>query len=112
MPANDRGAVADQFPMGHMILQLRRSPAQENALKAFIDQLHDPKSPNFHKWLTAQEFGEKYGLAQEDLNTIQGWLNRTALKSAGFMQTALSLTSPGRRDKYGMPSRRRFIIWT
>ena len=71
---NDRGAVADDFQMEHMLLQLQRPPEQEQALKEFIDQLHDPASPNFHRWLSAQEFGEKFGLAQDDLNTITTWL--------------------------------------
>ncbi len=47
---NDRGAVADSFWMEHMFLQLRRPPEKEQAL------------------------GERYGLAQEDLATITGWL--------------------------------------
>jgi subtilase family serine protease len=60
--------------MEHMLLQLQRPPEQEQALKEFIDQLHNPASPNFHRWLSAQEFGEKFGPAPEDLNTITTWL--------------------------------------
>jgi subtilase family serine protease len=71
---NDRGRVPDSFRLEHMFLQLRRSPEQERALDGLIDQLHDSKSPNFHHWLTAQEFGERYGLAAEDITTITGWL--------------------------------------
>jgi subtilase family serine protease len=71
---NDRGRVPDSFRLEHMFLQLRRSPEQERALDQLIDQLHDSKSPSFHHWLTAQEFGERYGLAAEDLTTITGWL--------------------------------------
>jgi subtilase family serine protease len=71
---NDRGAVADDFQMEHMLLQLQRPPEQEQALKEFINQLHNPASPNFHRWLSAQEFGERFGLAQDDLNTITTWL--------------------------------------
>ena len=50
--AADAGAVADALAMDHMLLQLQRSPAQEQAAQEFIEQLHDPKSPNFHKWIT------------------------------------------------------------
>jgi subtilase family serine protease len=71
---NDRGAVADDFQMEHMLLQLQRPPEQEQALKEFIDQLHTAGSPNFHRWLSAQEFGERFGLAPEDLSTIATWL--------------------------------------
>src|SRR5262249_32768787 len=47
---NDMGPVADEFPMEHMIVQLRRSAAADEAVKNYIDRLHDPASPNFHKW--------------------------------------------------------------
>jgi len=72
--ANDRGSVADDFPMEHMLLQLRRSPQQEQALQKFIEELHAKDSPNFHQWITAQEFGERFGLAKQDLDTVTGWL--------------------------------------
>ena len=72
--ANDRGPVARDFAMDHMLLQLRRAPAQEQALEKYLDELEDPNSPNYHHWLTAQEFGEKYGLADQDLAKITGWL--------------------------------------
>jgi subtilase family serine protease len=77
--ANDRGAVAPDFSMGHMLLQLRRSPAQQQALEKFLGQLEDPQSPNYHHWLTAVEFGEKYGLAGQDLTRITGWLQSHSL---------------------------------
>src|SRR5713226_6271115 len=73
-PANDRGAVANDFPMEHMLLQLKRSPEQEQALQQFIDGLNRKGSPNFHRWLTAQEFGERFGLAKPDLEAVVGWL--------------------------------------
>ena len=73
-PANDRGALPNGFQMEHMLLQLQRTPEQELALRQFLDELQTPGSPNFHKWLTAQEFGDQFGLAQQDLDTISGWL--------------------------------------
>src|SRR6266496_4794411 len=71
---NDRGAVADDFRVEHMLLQLHRSPEQEQALQQLIEELHNPNSPNFHKWLTAQEFGDRFGAAQQDLDTLTRWL--------------------------------------
>jgi len=76
---NDRGALSDNLLLDHMLLQLRRSPAQESALQHYIDELHTEGSPNFHRWMTAQQFGESYGLSSQDLDTVTGWL-----KSHGF----------------------------
>jgi subtilase family serine protease len=72
---NDRGAVPDGFAMPHMMLQLKRSPAQEQALAELVEQLHDPASPNFHQWLTPAQIGARFGLAASDLQTIAGWLS-------------------------------------
>ncbi|MGO9953660.1 MAG: carboxypeptidase regulatory-like domain-containing protein, partial [Dissulfurispiraceae bacterium] len=71
---NDRGRVADSLPLEHMVLQLQRPPDREKALQQFIEELHDPASPNFHRWLTAQQFGQTFGLAQQDLDAITSWL--------------------------------------
>ena len=66
---NDRGKVADTFAMPHMLLQMQRSPEREQALRNFMDQQHDSASPNFHKWLTAAEFGQLYGPAPQDIES-------------------------------------------
>src|SRR5438093_3323907 len=38
---NDRGPVADDLPMEHMFLQLRRPPELEAELRQFIEDLHN-----------------------------------------------------------------------
>jgi hypothetical protein len=63
---SDLGQVEDGLAMDHMLLQLSRSPEQEQALEARIQSMHDPSSPGFHHWMTAAEFGAAYGPAQED----------------------------------------------
>src|SRR5713226_3779464 len=77
---NDRGPVTDDFPMEHMLLQLQRSPELENALQQFIDELHTPDSSNFHRWITAQEFGVRFGPAKQDLDTVTRWLESHEFK--------------------------------
>jgi subtilase family serine protease len=77
--ANDLGRVTESLPMQHMLLQLQHSPQQEKAVNQLIDQLHDPKSSNYHRWLTADQFGQRFGVAQSDLTTITGWLNSHGL---------------------------------
>ena len=77
--ANDRGPVANDFAMEHMLLQLKRSPEQELAVEQFLEGLQSAGSANFHHWLTAQEFGERFGLAKSDLDAVTAWL-----ESRGF----------------------------
>lgn len=52
---NDRGSVEDSFAMDHMLLQLQRSPQQEQDLQKLISDLQSSNSPKFHQWLTPQQ---------------------------------------------------------
>jgi subtilase family serine protease len=74
IPANDRGPVADDLPLDHMYLQLKRSPAQQKAVDELINQLHDQNSPQYHQWLTADQIASQFGPAEEDVQTISSWL--------------------------------------
>jgi subtilase family serine protease len=65
--------------MEHLLLQLRRPLEQQTALDQRIESQQDPKSQNYHQWLTAKEIGKSFGPAQEDIDTVTGWL-----KAQGF----------------------------
>jgi hypothetical protein len=73
-PQFDRGPAPATLPMEHMLMVLHRSPAQEAALESFMAEQLDRSSPNYHHWLTPAEFGEMYGPAQQDIDTITKWL--------------------------------------
>lgn len=82
--ANDRGAVADSLAMDHMQLLLKRPAEREAALLRYMDDLHNKTSPNYHKWLTAKQFGERYGLAQSDIAAITRWLSSQGFRVNGI----------------------------
>ena len=71
---NDRGPVADSLVLAHMQLLLARPAETEQALARVIDGLTDPASPHYHQWMTAQQFGEAYGPANEDVAQVTSWL--------------------------------------
>ncbi len=77
---NYKGPVAASMNIDHILLFLQRSPQQEQALEKLIDQLNDRKSSNFHKWLTPEQFGQQYGVAQSDIDTVTGWLQSHGLQ--------------------------------
>ena len=72
----DQGLVADSTPMNRMLLLLQRSPEQEAALQRLMNEQLSKDSPNFHKWLTPQQFGAQFGPADADIQTVTDWLTR------------------------------------
>ena len=60
-PEYDQGAAPDSLPMERMLLVLQRSPQQETALRTLLDEQQIKASPNYHMWLTPEQFGEQFG---------------------------------------------------
>jgi subtilase family serine protease len=78
----DRGMAPNDMPMERMLLVLKRSPAQEAALEKLLAEQQDRTSPNFHKWLTPEQFGQEFGPSDTDIETITEWL-----ETRGFQVT-------------------------
>jgi subtilase family serine protease len=93
--ANDRGIVADDLQLDHMILQLRRPAEQQQALDKYVNDLTDLHSPSYHQWLTAKDFGEKYGLAASDLSSITGWLESNGFTVNGVYASNILIDFSG-----------------
>jgi len=74
--AIDLGRVDPATRLERMLLILGPSDEMRPALHSFIDSLHDKTSPNYHQWLTPQQFGERFGPAQTDIDQIVTWLQR------------------------------------
>jgi trimeric autotransporter adhesin len=70
----DRGPAPANMN-GRMLMVLKRSPEQEADLQTLLAQQQDPHSPNYHKWLTPEDFGKRFGVADADLQTVNGYLS-------------------------------------
>src|SRR5215469_16392072 len=92
---NDRGKVSEDLNLTHMLLQLQRSPDLEESLQQFIDELHTPGSKNFHHWITAQEFGTRFGTAPQDLEKIVAWLESYGLRADVVYPSAMLIDFSG-----------------
>jgi pseudomonalisin len=70
----DLGRAAADLPMERIQMQLSSSPEQEAELEQLLEGLHDAASPHFQEWLTPEQFGERFGPAQQDIDAVVGWL--------------------------------------
>ena len=81
----DRGAVSDAQPVTRILMLLQRSAEQEAALQQLMEEQQSKSSPNFHAWLTPEQFGQQFGLADADVQAVTDWLT-----SRGFQNIKVS----------------------
>ncbi|HEY4363852.1 MAG TPA: protease pro-enzyme activation domain-containing protein [Bryobacteraceae bacterium] len=79
IPQNDVGAIEPNFPVQGITLHLAPSAQQQAALDTLLTEQQDPASANFHKWLTPEQFADRFGASSADVAKLTGWL-----ESQGF----------------------------
>src|SRR6266851_5340307 len=60
--------------MPRILLLLKRSDQQEAALQSLMEAQQDKSSPNYHAWLTPDQFGKQFGASDTDLQAVTDWL--------------------------------------
>jgi hypothetical protein len=75
------GAPPD-LRMDRMLLVLKRSPEQQTALSKLLDDQQDKSSPQFHKWVTPEQFGQQFGPADSDIQAVTSWLQEHGFEIA------------------------------
>ncbi|WP_233843759.1 protease pro-enzyme activation domain-containing protein [Dyella sp. 2HG41-7] len=66
--------IPDTATMNHMQLILKPSAQRQAALKQLIAAQHNPQSPSFHQWITPDQYGQNFGVADADIATVTAWL--------------------------------------
>src|SRR5579872_3764771 len=70
----DQGAALASLPLERMLLVLKRAPDNEAALQTLLDEQQDKSSSNYHQWLTPDQVGQQFGVADQDIQAITLWL--------------------------------------
>jgi uncharacterized protein (TIGR03437 family) len=78
-PQFDKGAADPQLRMNYMLLMTKPTAAQQSDLDQLLADQQNPSSAQFHKWLTPEEFANRFGLSPGDHAKIAAWL-----KAEGF----------------------------
>jgi len=69
--------------MHRVSIVFRQSPEQQKALQTLLAEQRDPRSPNYHHWLTSEQFGERFGMSPGDLSKVSAWLQSKGLTVEG-----------------------------
>ena len=79
-PRFDVGEAPVSLHLQGLDMVFAKTPAQDRALQAFLAAQQDPKSSQYHKWLTPTEYGQRFGASEATLAAAANWLKSSGLE--------------------------------
>lgn len=74
-----------------VVLPLR----DEAGLQEFLKDLYDPSSPSYRKFLTVEEFTERFGPTQQDYDNVTQWAKANGFKIAATSRNRMNVDITG-----------------
>jgi uncharacterized protein (TIGR03437 family) len=78
-PQFDKGPVEPSMKLPYITLMLKPSAGQQAALEQLLTEQQDRTSSQYHKWLTPEQYADRFGLSHGDIGKVKSWL-----ESQGF----------------------------
>ena len=92
--AVDEGEADPSLVLPRITMHFKMTDAQQADLDRLSQAQQDPSSPQYHHWLTPEQFGGRFGLSESDLAQITAWLRQLGFsdiqpaRSRTFVQMA------------------------
>jgi len=81
-------------------------------LNQLLTELHDPKSSNYHNWLTPESYADRFGLSEADVGKIVGWLTAQQLTVMNVARARNAITVSGTVTGLGsLDAFNFFLVW-
>ena len=75
----DQGLVEPSLKIPYITIMLKPSIAQQAGLERLLEDQQDHSSPSYHRWLTPEQFGTRFGLNSADYGAVVSWLESQGL---------------------------------
>jgi uncharacterized protein (TIGR03437 family) len=96
-PQNDQGLSDADTEIGYATLLMKLDPAVDT----FLVAQQTPGSANFRRWLTPEQFGDRFGLTTNDMTKVVAWLESEGLKVNNVARGHHWVTFSGSAAKVG-----------
>jgi subtilase family serine protease len=92
---NEAGRVPSGTRLEGISIVFSRTAAQETDLQALIASQQDPTSPMYQHWVTPEEFGARFGVADADIAAVATWLEQLGFTVDGVSRSRNQITFSG-----------------
>ncbi len=94
-PEADRGRLGPEQQLSHLSITFALSAAQQADLQNLLREQQDRSSPNYHKWLTPEQYAARFGMNDSDLAKVTSWLQSQGLTVEGVSRNRREISFSG-----------------
>ena len=76
----DLGEADGSLVIKDVTLFFKVSDTQQTELDQLLIEQQNPSSANFHRWITPEEYGDRFGLNISDISKVSAWLTMQGLE--------------------------------
>jgi subtilase family serine protease len=91
----DIGRVNTGTRINGVTIYFKPTAEQKSELDALVKAQQTPGSPNYHRWLSPQEYASRFGLNDNDLNKVQNWVEQQGLSVDRVANSHTSISFSG-----------------
>jgi subtilase family serine protease len=93
--AKDQGTAAGTTALPNLAIHFSMSPSQNADLLQLLRLQQTRHSTQFHKWLTPEEYAERFGLNEKDIAKVTAWLETMGFSNVKAARTRSFVTFDG-----------------
>src|SRR6266700_2937148 len=82
-PQFDQGRINPTWHLTGVSITFRLSAGQQADMNQLLREQQDRTSPNYHKWLTPDQYAVRFGMSSNDLAKVTSWLTSQGLTVDG-----------------------------
>jgi subtilase family serine protease len=79
LPKFDAGEAPNSLHMRGLQLIIAKTPAQQITLDKLVADQQNSKSPRYHRWLTPDTYGSRFGASDATIEALSQWLESNGL---------------------------------
>ncbi len=91
----DLGLAPSGRKLDSLSLRFSMTAAQQADLNQLLAAQLNPSSPSYHKWLTSEQFGARFGLSAADMAKVSAWLTGQGFTITGIANSSTFIDFTG-----------------
>jgi uncharacterized protein (TIGR03437 family) len=100
----DQGAAEAGFQLPSITIHIKPSTGQQQSLSQLLSEQQNSSSPQYHKWLTPEQYADQFGASPDDMGKVAAWVQAQGftVQSTARSRTWITFSGTAQQVRNGL----------